>query len=295
MSAFPFTIFEADVRLFTVGPEGEIEDEVWIGGCAETLEIRGERAEMRVEYPGRSAAMIRHGDESWRITLSNVRTVQVGKDWVQTPEIEHDREYALVIVWWDTGQRLWLKECYLGVKGQPASLSPQNIFQQLTFAAEQRVPVGGSVTAPRFDLVRNGSVIHVAPDGRRTLIYRYDGARRVFLPTTRFSAPMAQITSAGASLTVTIGGFTALTGNASGITVGRLIAKGGTRLQETPRLEFFSGIERVASLSCGSLVVPRAREATSSEASDDVEFNPVTWLFSLTTRRAVAPEFIERP
>lgn len=295
MSAFPFTIFDADVRLFTVGPEGEIEDEVWIGGCAETLEIQGERDEMRVEYPGRGSAVVRHGEERWRISMSNVRTVQAGKEWVQPVEIERDREYALVCIWWDIDLRVWLKECYLGVKGQPPSLSPQNIFQQLAFTAEDRISVAGSTTAPRFDLVRNGRVIHVAPDGRRTLIYLYDGGRRTFLPTSRFSAPMAAITGAGPNLSITIGGFTALTANATGITIGRLYGK-GTRLQETPRLEFFSGQQRVASLSRGTLAVPQVREQPATpEVSDDVEFHAAAWLFSLTFRRAVAPEFKERP
>lgn len=295
MSAHPFTIFEAEVRLFTVTSEGEIDARQWIGACVETLEIEPEYEELAVQYPGCRHARTYHADESRRITMTNVAAIDTAPP-ARTVQLERNREYALVVVWHDREAGFWLKRCFLGVKAQPAALTAQNIYQRLRFTAEDDIEIAGSGTRPAFDLVRHGEVFYVGDDGERVLFYRFDALTRDFTATPEADADLAEIVVASSGeLTITIGGAEALMAGATGVEVGRIIATGGTLLADRPRLEFYTGSTRCASLSADRFVAPSLREsAIAPGASANVEFFNPGWLFSFTGARAVAPEFFER-
>jgi hypothetical protein len=292
-SVHPFTIYEAEVRLFAVGADGEIDTEEWLGGCAESLEIEGEYETLPVEIPGRPRPRIHHLAESWRVRMTNVRTIETGNT-PRTVRIRRNQEYALVAIWWDEQERAWLKQCFLGVKGQPPALTADNIFQRLAFDAEEMIALAGSGARPEFDLIRNGEVWYVDAGGR-TLFYRYDGAARVFTATADADPDEAEIIESGDDITITIGGAVALEATADGIETGEIVAEGGTLLTDLPRLEFWSGNTRTASLSVAHFVVPSLLESDAAPgASSTVDFYTPDWLFSLTSARAVAPEFNER-
>lgn len=143
------------------------------------------------------------------------------------------------------------------------------------------------------DRIRLGQV-YLVQDGRRTLLYLYSLGARRFTPIG--DTTQASIHDGQADLvTIAIGGETVLSATPAGVEVtGEIVALGGSALADDPRLEFWVGSVRCASLSAARLAVADVLESGAAPTGGrNMAMGLDEWMFSFTGHRAVAPEFIE--
>jgi hypothetical protein len=143
------------------------------------------------------------------------------------------------------------------------------------------------------DRIRIGQVYYFDAAGRRTPIYTYDRDTRRFQRIA--DAPALIDDSDAAAVRIAIGGQDALIATADRTVAGEFIAVGGSELADLPRLEFWVGAVRCASLSVHRLAVADLRESVRPDGDErQIAFGMRDWIFSLGDKRAVAPSYRER-
>lgn len=141
--------------------------------------------------------------------------------------------------------------------------------------------------------IRIGQVYYFDAGGLRTPLYTYDLRTRRF---QRIGEAPAVIDDSDPAITrISIGGYEALTATAERTLAGEFIGLGDTVLEDTPRLEFWVGSIRCASLSVQRLAVADLRESAQPDKHErQMAFGMSEWFLSFGGSRAVAPSFHER-
>lgn len=293
----PFTIYQADVGLFTVDSAGLALSQVWIGEGQERLMLDGEFRERVVEYHGRPSAQIYHEAESHTIEIGNVWQHDQSTGVGRMPVLNRNQRYALVIVFFDDEARVWTKLLYSGVTAQPLHLDGVAVEQTLRLKAETLLQVTGIGAKPDLTFGYYGTVVYRNGD-ESVPLFTYDFSTHTFTvidPDLLPGRADLDLSTPG-EFTISIGGQVALHATSTGVEVRELVASGGTFIDESPRLEFKRGT-RTASLSqTGRFAVANAIEQSSAPApalSDDFETGNPSWLFSISGPTAFAPEFLE--
>ncbi len=256
-----FTLFEADVSLYPAGPGDEpaLDTPVWIGACAERLRISGDFivAETRPvgrRYPKRHPLVLQH-------------QISIGRVWVQewdTLETFNptNGRFVLDIVWWQENvgavadeEDLWKRRTYYGVTIRQDELESNDLnstagqfSENQVFDAEYYVETGGSGTPPALSATIPMRVDYRGADGTVTL-YTYDPDTKLFTETAAgITAGRASINYGGASTTILFGAFPSLQLNSGEVLYASFMAGAAPTITDQPRLEFWRGNARLATL-----------------------------------------------
>ncbi len=285
----PFTLLEAEFALFTVDADDQPLAEAYSGGCVDKSTLDGERKEVRLEYPGMPYGQVFHADEVHSIVLENLWLhEQMDGGLSQMPALARNGRYQLAIVWQDLDALVWAKRIYTGVKAQPNRVDDSR--QTLRLVAERLYEYAGTGMAPDVTAALPGTVVYV--DGaQRVDLYYYLGDAYSALLAPGWAEIDFSVTGA---VTVRIGGDVALVAVAGQLHATEFVALGGTFLDEEPRLEWWLGGVRLASLGqSGVLAMADIIEQGAAPVLDGFEHDNPGWLFSLAGSKAYAPAFVE--
>lgn len=302
MSEQPLQVFDATFALYRVDANDEITgagSALFLGAAAEKASMSGEFTERPVARHGQRYQRVYHEDEVHRIEIENVRTVSAAESAPAAVELRRNERYALVVVWYDYDTEAWAKRTYLGVTAQPVKISDNHIMQTIRLRAESlETDTAGFGEKPSLDIARGGEVRYIGDDTRVLYTYARDG--RVFHTVDEdLLDGRATIEFSGGAMLVKFDGVLAMSAAAAGIEVASLDATGATYSDDTPRLEFWMGGVRRASLTAaGALVVANITEgevpADIIPAMNAAAGNGTgAWLFTLQSGGITCPEILE--
>lgn len=293
----PFIVYDADVYLYRVDANGEPVEQVYLGGCSESISMEQTLSPRRLEYHGRVYARERHDDEEHMVELKNVWLNDRSQVHARMPA-GHGRNlvYALVIIWKDEDAGAWTKRTYRSATCRGQRIE-ESTYQVLRFRAESLVESAGDLASgdPAIAPGQSGTVRYL--NGEESVdLYTYDADTHILTALDEaLLAGRAEILVDDASLEILFAGVPALFANTAATSIVHLVATGSTFLDSTPRLEFYLGTARVASLGAdGTLVVINLAEQ-GNPALVDFEFlsGAGDWLFSLMAPGSFFPEIRE--
>ena len=285
-------VFETDAEDLPVGDPVKL--------LADSLEIEPQLQSIPVQEHGRASSGVRHVDLLWGVVVRRPRTIELtGASTARTQwEPQRNGRYAVVVVWHDVARSLWEKQIFLGVTGAGASLDGPNINSGITLRAERRLtPSAGKSTTPDLTISYEGDVRYVAADGTRTVLYTItDGAFTVV--DSGLLATRATVTVDGTQMTVHFGAASPVfTATETDLTVTEIVSMGATFGETLPRVEFYSGTVRLASLDAsGALHVASLTESTEPDAvAGELNIRTTSdgWLFTLTSSGITCVEGVE--
>ena len=300
MDQTPLTLRDASTGLFLVDENDVPNAQVWLGLNAERLTLEGTYKERVLQYPGVPYGQAHQEDEDHTIELQLVWLHDVSTGAARMPTLVRGVRYQFVCVWSDPEAGVWTRRVYTGVTAQPNRI--EDFTQTIKLRAEQMFEFAGTGTAPLVVAALPGVVTYVNGFARLNL-YHYDFITDSYAPIDAgmlVGRALIDLTVSG-QCTITFGGTDSIPGvpalhaTAALCQVKHLAATGGTFLDVSPRLEWYRGTTRAASLSAtGVLAVANAHEQPAQPAvSDDFVAASGSWLFSISGARAYAPDFAE--
>lgn len=303
MTQQPLQVWDATFAVYRVDANDEIigsGSDIFLGAAAEKARMWGEYKERSIQRHGRKFSATYHEDEEHFIEVENVRTVSIQEQAFAATELRRNERYALVVVWYDEDTRVWGKRTYLGVTAQPVKIGDNHINQTLRFRAEtMESETAGLGERPSLDIARSGEVRYIGSDTRTLYTYARDGQRFHTVDPDLLSG-RAEIVFADGVMVVSFDGVVAMRASASGVECNSIDATGATFSDDSPRLEFWMGGVRRASLtSAGDLVVAEITEADAAPA-DVIPSMKATdangtgnWIFTLQAGGMTCPEISE--
>ncbi|GEM_PF-5957054 len=288
-----FIVLEAELAFYISTAGDEPVGEAYLGGVADRLIIEDEFKERQVQTHGVAYGGQYHEDEQHLIELENVWMWDWNSTDPRMPQITRNQRLIMVAVWYDNDTRAWAKRTFYGVTAFHQRI-PGDAKQILRFHAERFTPAQGYGDKP--DLLPADYGIVRYRDGSTTSdVYFYDPQSHLYTPTG--GVPYAVFTRNATTFSIAINEVLALRAvNGTGLHVVTLTAAGATYGSGRPRIEFYSGGTRMASLTEeGELIVPDVTEQDTAPAGTGFDFYDTGghWLASLRAGRAYAPAFIE--
>jgi hypothetical protein len=283
----PFTQWEADVVVYQSDMFGNVagDDPVWLGGTVNKSNFQDGYKTEEANKSGVPVTIMRQLEEQHVIDLENVWMVQVAAGPAfAAPAIPRDQFYAVVIIWTDEETGVWVKRVYAGVELRELSMgSDSEVFvQKLRIEGGVMQQTCGVLaeSVPSEDATILGVVRYVSP-GEQVDLYTFDfcnpqGGFQVINPAVLPGrAAMGPATPSGYQISVA--GAVAMEIDGSGqVSVNGVTCLGGSYVcaNSVPRLEFYAGLSRIASLSAtGELGV-----AGFFEADADPDIAGAFWL-----------------
>lgn len=296
----PFIIQDAHVYLYTVDAADAPLLAVYLGGCAETIQLEQTLVPRRLEYHGLRYAREKHDDEEHLIEIKNV--------WLHdrstaTPRMPagHARNvrYALVIIWEDDEAGVWTKRTYYGATARGQRIE-DSTYESLKFRAESLIESAGTLeTGDPSALPGVSGVVRYIGDVEVVDLYDYDADTAAFtVIDPALLAGRAEVHVEAGFAEIFFNGVPALYATTASTAITRLIATGSTILDQVPRLEFRLMQARVAALGAdGTLVVINLAEGGNPELGADFEFRTSEneWLFSFNAPKSFFPQIREVP
>ena len=288
-----FTIWEAEFAIYHEQDGDYIDPAIYAGGCAEKIEVSRKYERIPIRRPGSKFAQQYPHDESHEVHIQNVWTWDDG----MMPDWGRWERYVLVVRWFDRDTGAWAKLTWYGVTLPEDKLDGvDGIMQDLPLAAEQRTTILSGLNSPP-DLEPQPLVYevwYVASSERRKL-YVYDGVSSFVVVDPTLLSGRASITAVGDALQFSIASTLAMTASPSSLSVAEILGI-QTFVDEFPKLEFWSGKRRLASLGYdGVLAVPDIFEASAplgNPGGMTIRLNG-QWLFTLGRNGMTAPELVE--
>lgn len=283
----PFTQWEADIVVYQSDMYGNVagDDPVWLGGTVNKSNFQDGYKTEEANKSGMPVTNMRQLEEQHVIELENVWMVQISAGPVfAAPAIPRDQFYAVVIIWTDEETGVWVKRVYAGVELRELSMgSDSEVFvQKLKIEGGVMQQTCGVLaeSVPSEDATFLGVVRYVSPREQVDL-YTFDfcnpqGGFQVINPAVLLGrAAMGPATPCGYQISVA--GAVALEIDGGGqVSVNQVIGIGGSYVYNNavPRLEFYAGSSRIASLSAaGELGIPAFIEADA-----DPDISGAFWL-----------------
>lgn len=301
MTQQPLQVWDATFALYRVDVnDAPVGTAIFLGAAAEKARLWGEYAERMVQRHGRQFESVYHENESHFIELENVATVSVAEEQEAAAELRRNERYALVVVWHDEDTEVWRKRTYLGVKAQPPKLGDNNLNQTLRFRAEKlESQTAGRGDMPSLGIARYGEVRYIGTDSITLYTYASDDNRFHAIDEGLLPGRAAIVFEDGV-MEISFDGVVAMRASASGVECNSIDATGATFSDDSPRLEFWMGGVRRASLtSAGDLVVA---EITEADAAPDAVIPSMkatdangtgNWIFTLQSGGMTCPEISE--
>ena len=284
-------LLEAEVCLYPADPTGApvLTAPIWLGAPAEKLTVR-ERWRVRETTPTGARYPVRHPlIPDYEIHLSRVWLLNLGD---LTGWSAGCQNYVLDVVWTDGETGDWHRRTYYGVTIGERGLDSRDIADGFTddqqFAAQYVVPASGLGVAPAVSSDLPYTVQFTGTDGVPVLLYTYDPGTQQFTAAASL-AGRATLAYAGGCFTATFapdaapalqcvsfpvasyrtGGAYRKTapfrGGAAGLAVPALAAAVPLPA-ELPRLDFFYGAVRTATLTRLGLYAPAFTQAVPALA-----------------------------
>lgn len=297
MASAAFSQWECEVVLYRADEQGRSTGEVeWLGGCENKMQIGQGYAEERADRSGDPYARNQQ--------LEEVHTIELEALWlsryesagvIRNPVLARNQRFVAVLVWIDDETGVWHKRSYFGVEIGELSLSSENEYftQRTPMRAGWFVPQNGRLPEMPGLLPAGGGIVRYFSSGAAVDLFSYDFGTEQF---TELSPSAGKFTIAGAGggyvLRLLVGGVVALGIGSDGVAhVAALIASGGSYASGLPRVEFFNGSLRVATLTAaGVLAVPSFFEtATAPALTEDFVFSDGAWRLSFGNAGAYAP------
>lgn len=295
-----FSVLDATVAIYETD-----ENDVPVGDpvklLADSLAVEPRVQNIPVLEHGRAFSGERCVDVSWSVVMQRPRTITLTGASTARVQWEPQRNvrYALVVVWHDVVRAVWEKQVFLGVTGAHASLDGANILSAIPLRAERRLtPTAGKATTPDFSISHQGDLRYVAADGTRTVLYTISDGQFTVVDSGLL-ATRATVTVDGSEMTVHFGSDAhVLTATATELNVTEIVSMGATFGETLPRVEFYSGNTRVASLDAtGALHVASLTESATEpdEATGELDIRTTDdeWLFTLTASGLACVEGVE--
>ena len=283
----PFTQWEADIVIYRSDIFGNVsgQEPVWLGGAINKSNFQDGYKTEEANQSGVVVTIMQQLEEQHVIDLENVWMTQIAAGpMFTTPAIPRDQFYAAVIIWtdWETG--VWVKRVYAGIQLRELSMgSDSQVFlQKLRIEGGVMQQTCGilSEAAPSEDATILGVVRYVSP-GEQLDLYTFDftnpqGGFQVINPAA-LSGRAAMGPANPPGYQISVAGAVAMEIYAGGqVSVNRVIGIGGSYVcnNAVPRLEFYAGSGRIASLSAtGELGIP-----AFIEADTDPDISGAFWL-----------------
>ncbi len=251
INRFALTLLEATLTLYPANADGSprVNEAVWSGACADNLRVR-EQWLHRETRPTGARHPRRHPlvpqfeisiDRVWALPLS-----QPG-GFLATHE-----KFVLDVVWIDEDSGRWHRQTYYGVtiseRSQVSRDTDTGFSDNQVFNAEYRdEPTGGTGTPPAVGADLPYLVKWVSRDETVDL-YSYNTSTHVF---TALASTTSRATIANNPFTITFAGDGApmVDLNTSGVLSAVAFIEGMPTDGDLPRLDFFRGQSRIASVS----------------------------------------------
>jgi hypothetical protein len=296
----PFTQWEADVVVYQSDMFGNVagNDAVWLGGTVNKSNFQDGYKTEEANQSGVPVPNMRQLEEQHVIELENVWMVQVAAGPAfAAPTIPRDQFYAVVIIWTDEETGVWVKRVYAGVELRELSMgSDSEVFvQKLRIEGGVMQQTCGILaeSVPSEDATILGMVRYVSPREQVDL-YTFDftnpqeGFQVINPAALAGRGSIGPGTSSGYQISVA--GAVALEIYAGGhVSVNQVVGIGGSYVYNNaiPRMEFYAGSSRIASLSAaGELGIPAFIEADADPGISGAFWlgDGETWLASLAPR-----------
>lgn len=293
-----FTLLEARIWLYPTGADGNpLRDyPVWIGAGAENLKLTDSLMEVETRETGAPHPLVDHIGEEHQVEIERIWKVsRTGQDFTLVP----NQKFVLVVVWTEDGRgQQWKERVYHGVTMRSDARASQGVLetnQSQQFRAESMTERSGS-GAYTFEVPELPMTVRWVKDWEKLILFIYDPEEDTYAET------VTGIANGRAAITVTprfqaeIEDELAMEVTASGVlNVGELIEAGALSSLDSPRLEFWRGTMRLATLSKdGILRVLEAVEDTPEASTSKFEFyNGETLVATLEDGGLVALELEE--
>jgi hypothetical protein len=266
----PFSQWEADIAVYLSDASGNTvggASPIWLGGTPSKSNFSDGFKEEEANISGQPGVNIQHLEETHGIELENVWMARAdqpvgGVVPVEVLGLDRNQFYSIAIIWTDEETGVWVKRVYYGVKLPELSMSTENqvMAQKMKFEGGTMLQTAGTPQqAPDEGVALYGRVQYVNTLGQATDIYTYDFGTRVFSPVGG-GVPGNSVGWDGTENEITVAGMVALIVTEAGQVQVEQLSAGGT-YNNPPRLDFYAGASRIASVSAaGVLAVTSFRE-----------------------------------
>lgn len=302
LNTFTHTLLEATLNLYPSNPDGtpQLTSPIWVGVQAEHLSIR-ERWLKTETRPTASRFPRKHPlVQQWEVNIGRVWALQELNPAGPTFSNQY---YVLDVVWVDEDTHYWHRETFYNVSISERSRSSRNIDEGFTdeqvFDAEYvDPPSGGNGTVPSISETLPLVVRWVGTDGTLDL-YRYDATSHNFTEAvTGISSGRATIAyspnqSGSFSISFNGVGTPALQVHTDGTVIVGSLFQGAPLSGTVPRLDFFYGPTRIASLaSDGTFYSASFDQATPAPGAGEFQiYSNSTLQLTLAATAATADVF----
>jgi hypothetical protein len=294
------TLLEAEIRLYREAPDGSVDigSAPVIIGSAERLRLKDGLIEVETRPTGTNHPRVHHLGEIHEISIE--RVWRLDERALVDYQLQLNQRYVLVMGWTeDVAERpVWYSRTYYGVTDQTAEMEAQSRQGSLTpehslqWRAEQLVCDGGDgVYVFQEDQIDPEMYVQWVKGWETLRLFDYDTVNGFTETSAGISGGRASISTAG-DLLISIEGEAAMRVEDGELVVGELIEAPGIAAIDSPRLEFWRGSQRLATLSKdGRLRVFAAAEETPSYGTERFHFSGTGGLvatLSATGLQAVA-------
>lgn len=286
-----FTQWECEMAAWAADADGwPLDVLLWLGGCVNRSDFTQGFADERAERSGIPFPDLKMLEEEHRVTLENLWGQRTDEEPYVTPGVSRDARAVVVFLWVDEDSGFWVKRTYYNAQFNPFVFSSENeVFEQKIemragWMFEERgklVDGRPTLTAGAVAVVRYVSISENLP------LYTYAMGSGLFtaVAPTAGRATIAAGVDGPHVFTIKFNGTKALAIKADGtLHLGSVTAIGGTFVSTLPRLDFYVGAQRIASLSsAGELATPTLQGDTAANPGllEDFELSDGSWRASL--------------
>ena len=303
----PFSQWEADIAVYLSDASGNVAAgaaPVWLGGTPSKSNFSDGFKQEEANISGQPGVNIQHLEETHGIELENVWMARAdqpvdGVIPVEVLGLDRNQFYSIAIIWTDEETGVWVKRVFYGVKLPELSMSTENqvMAQKMKFEGGTMLQTAGTAQQmPNEGVAIYGRVLFVNALGQATDIYNYDFGTRVFSPVPP-GISGDSVGWDGSESEITVAGMVALIVTEAGqVQVEQLTAIGGT-YNSAPRLDFYAGASRIASVSAAGVLAATSFHETHADPGLPLGFALVdgdgNWLATIDATGVYAPSIAD--
>jgi hypothetical protein len=302
----PFSQWEADIAVYLSDASGNVAPgaaPVWLGGTPSKSNFSDGFKQEEANISGQPGVNIQHLEETHGIELENVWMARAdqpvdGVIPVEVLGLDRNQFYSIAIIWTDEETGVWVKRVFYGVKLPELSMTTENqvMAQKMKFEGGTMLQTAGTAQqVPDEGVSIYGRVQFVNALGQATDICTYDFGTKVFSPVGGVSGDL--VGWDGSESEITVAGIVALIVTEAGqVKVEQVNAIGGT-YNSAPRLDFYAGASRIASVSAAGVLAATSFQETHADPGLPLGFALVdgdgNWLATIDATGVYAPSIAD--